>query len=266
MNKNLIYLCVFYNRDYIKLLELFIQSLYKSSNIDNKNTDILIITSNDFYIEISQFINHFDLSVKYFFLELNSVFDAGCARLNIFDYEYINNYDKILYLDTDILINNNINNIFDLDTDSNKIYALEEGFIYHDFWGGQFFDLNNIDKNTTAFSSGILYFNNNITIKNLFEDIKVHIHQYIHIDKHDIPRCLDQPFIIYNSIIQNKYDNKLLIKYVKNILNVEESNVDDNIIVYHFPGDPGNKYSYKYNDMVFFNNKIHAKNTQLNNI
>ena len=258
MNKNLIYLCVFYNRDYIKLLELFIQSLYINSNINNKNTDILIITSNDFYIEINEIMNKFELNIEYYFLELNSLFQAGCARLNIFDYKNISNYNKILYLDTDILINSNINNLFNLDIDSNKIYALEEGFIYHDFWGGQFFDFNKIDKNTKAFCSGILYFNNNDTIKNLFEDVKAHIHQYIYINKNDIPRCLDQPFIVYTAINQNKYDNKLLIKYVKNILNVEESIVDDNIIVYHFPGDPGNKYSYKYNDMINFNKKVHA--------
>jgi hypothetical protein len=264
MNKNLIYLCVFYNRDYIQLLELLIQSLYINSNIDNNNTDILIITSNDFYIEINEIIKKFELNVNYFLLEINNVFDAGCARLNIFDYEKINNYNKILYLDTDILINSNINNLFSLDTDSNKIYALEEGFIHHDFWGGQFFDFNNIDKNTKAFCSGILYFKNNVIIKTLFEDIKAHIQQYIYIDNNDIPRCLDQPFIVYNSIIQNKYDNKLLNNYVKNIINVENSNIDDNIIIYHFPGDPGNKYSYKLNDMINFNKKIYAK--YLNNV
>ena len=39
------------------------------------------------------------------------MFEACYSRLKIFEYSDINKYDKILYLDYDILITNNLSNI-----------------------------------------------------------------------------------------------------------------------------------------------------------
>ena len=39
------------------------------------------------------------------------IFEPACSRLKIFDYSRINLYNKILYLDCDILVTNSINNI-----------------------------------------------------------------------------------------------------------------------------------------------------------
>jgi len=225
------------------------------SNLNKENTHILIITSILFKSKIEKELIPFDLPINYFILDLHTLMDASCCKLNIFQYEHINLYQKILYLDTDILINSDINILFNLDILPNKIYTLEEGTINFNYWGAQFFDFTKIDKNTPAFSAGILYFHNNPEIRSLFINILNHIQKSI-INNKEL-EGLDQPFVVYNAITQSKYDNQLLKYYIEN----NPKNIDKNKIIYHFPGGPGN-YSSKYNKMTDFLNKITEFNKQ----
>jgi lipopolysaccharide biosynthesis glycosyltransferase len=240
-------MCVFNKESYINLLKLLITSISVKSNINKKTTDILIITSPSFKLLIEKELFDFHLPINYYLLELHTLFEAGCARLNIFNYDNINQYDNILYLDTDVLVNGDLNIIFDTDISSNKIYALEEGTIGHEFWGASFFNFSKINIDTPAFTSGILYFKRSHSIMELFEDIKHHITDFIYINNNNIPCCLDQPFIVYNSIMQNKYDNTMMKKYVEN----NPSDVNKDKIIYHFPGCPG-FYENKYDKMTSF--------------
>ena len=249
--KNLVYVCIFHQESYIGLLKLLMNSISLKSKIDVNNTDILIITSPEFQPLIEKELS-VTLPIKYYTLNLHTLFEAGCARLNIFKYECINSYDKILYLDTDILINSDINILFNIDILHDKIYTLEEGTIGSGapWWGAEFFDFSIIDRSTTAFTSGILYFKNSFEIKQLFEDIQSHIKT--HVDNNlPIGPCLDQPFIIYHTISQNKYDNQILKKYVEN----SPKNVSFEKIIYHFPGWPGNA-ELKYDAIASFWEKI----------
>lgn len=247
---------MFHNANYANLLKLLITSISVNARFNKQTTDILILTSPTFQPLIQRDLENFDLPIYYYLIDLHTLFDAGCARLDIFEYENIGEYDKILYLDTDILINSNVNILFELDLSLEKIYTLEEGTIGHEYWGKQFFDLSkkeyNIDK--SAFTSGILLFRNSPSMKTLFHCIKSHILEYIFTQKNSIPICLDQPFIVYNAISQNKYDNQLLKSYVEN----NPSNVNSKKIVYHFPGGPG-AYSSKFLKMTAFWEKMNNK-------
>jgi hypothetical protein len=234
-------MCVFHQESYINLLQLLLKSIVIRGSINKETTDILIVTSTELQPLIQEKLENFDLSLNYYILNLTTLFESACARLEIFDYNNINKYDNILYLDVDILINSDINILFNLDISSEKIYALEEGEISNINHGGQFFDFSKINQNTTAFTSGILLFKNSASIKQLFNTIKSHIIDYIYTNKNSLPECLDQPFIIYNAISQNKYDNKILNKYVEN----NPSVVSSEKIVYHFPGGLGD-YSHKF--------------------
>ena len=248
--KNLIYACVFHQKNYINLLELLIRSISLNANINNKTTDILILTSSDFLQEIQEKIFKFNLPLLYYILDLSSMFEASCCKLNIFDYTNICLYNKILYLDTDVLINNNINYLFDCEISNDKLYALEEEYIGHENHGAWFFDFNKYDKCNPAFSAGVFYFMNSPEIKLLFDETRKHIKTHIGENK-PIPPCLDQPFLVYNSFIQNKYDNQMLKKYIE--LNPDK--INKNIIIYHFPGIPG-WYSNKYDKMAIFMTKM----------
>lgn len=247
---NLIYICVFHQENYINLLKILMTSLITRGNINKTNTDILIITSPVFQTLIQNELSCFNIDLEYYILDLQTLFEAKCAKLNIFDYENINKYDKILYLDTDTLINNDINILFDIEL-ADKLYVLEEGYIGHEFWGGDFFNFSKYSTDQTAFTPGILYFNNIKIIQDLFNSIKTHIADFIYKNNNSIPRCQDKPFIVYNTITRKIYDNVIMKKYCVN----NPDAVSSEIIIYHFPGGQCD-YSNKYNKMINFNKKI----------
>jgi lipopolysaccharide biosynthesis glycosyltransferase len=247
---NLIYVCVFYQQSYIKLLKLLITSISVKGNINKDTTDILIITSPGFHTIIQKDLEGFVLPIHYYILDLNSLMESSCCKLKIFSYDQIDKYQKILYLDTDVLLNSDVNILFSNEISSDKLYALEEGNIGHEYWGSQFFDFTKFDKGTKAFSAGVFYFMNSLSMKNLFEDVNMHINDYIG-KKKPIPVCLDQPFLVYNSFIQGKYNNQFMKKYLEN----NPSVINDEKIIYHFPGVPGN-YSSKWAKMTTFWEKM----------
>jgi len=245
---NLIYICVFHNKGYIDLLKLLITSISVKANIDTNTTDILIVTSPEFQPMIQKELATFDLPLQYYILDLHTMFEAALARLHIFKYDNIHKYDNILYLDTDILVSSDVNTLFNLDISPDKLYALEEGNIGDDNWGGSnFFDFTTIDEQTPAFTCGILLFRNSESIKSLFDSIELHIDTFITNKLKETPNETDyfqfvfgdQPFIVYNAFIQNKYDNQILKQYVQN----HPSMLSSDKIIYHFPGNLGNSQS-----------------------
>jgi len=159
-----------------------------------------------------------DENIKFEINDNYDTIDKACkARLDLFNFSCINNYEKILYLDCDIIIKNEINKVFDL-CQENYLYTLEEGDIKDDtdFWGKSLFgdEINNY-TDTTAFSSGILLFKNCNEIKNLFN----------------------------------------IIKILKSIAINNNCYLFDNKVINHFPGIPG-KSEYKINFMSVFLNSL----------
>lgn len=145
------------------------------------------------------------------FFNYLSMQEATCARLSVFEYEYINNYDKILYLDTDIILQNDLSSIFNCEIED-KIYALPEGTIEHEYHGGWFFDWKVIDKDTPGLNSGILLFKNSNTVRTIFTYIRSHISE-MKMNNATMPACQDQPFINYHCIKNGNQDTQLLTKY-----------------------------------------------------
>lgn len=109
-NKNLIYYTVYFDKGYTNLLELSINSILKNSKI---NFDILIITDEPTkkLIENLSFIKKISLK----FLITETPFDGVVASQNktrVFEYEKINEYNNILFLDCDIVCIKDVNIIF----------------------------------------------------------------------------------------------------------------------------------------------------------
>jgi hypothetical protein len=245
--RNLIYLALFVNPNYVNLLELLLRSMKLYGSVDLDTTDILILTDESLHPQIEQLGRDMGFPLKFFFLTISTKWEASCARIEIFKYEDISEYDKILYIDTDIIINRPIGTIFDLDIRSDKLYAKAEGQLGSVWWGGQFFNFPHrrtlstwatspINERTTAFCAGILFFRNSSEMKLLFGAIGDHINDYIHVKKNPPPQFWDQPFIVYNSFIHDAYDNSVLHNHVVNC----EHTIKDKFIIYHFPVGPGN--------------------------
>ena len=247
MTKTIIYSCVFFNEKYINLINLLLKS-YKLFGNSSGDVDYLIICNPDFQKKIQAIFDNLNISGKIWCIDLKTKFEAGYSRLKIFNYPNINLYNKILYLDCDILVTNSINNILDFQLE-NKLYALQEGNTNQEFWGSRFFDKN---PNCSAFTSGILLFNNNTIIKDLFSQILLHIHNHI-TSNSPIPVCLDQPFIVYHAVKNNLYDNQKLINIV-----INNPNNFNNETISHFPGGPGN-YESKIVKMTNYMNNVMFK-------
>ena len=235
---NCIFICLFNNPNYINMLYILLDSIHSYGSINNGSNEILIYTSSKFMNMIKQ--SHFYKALnKIICFEINDNYntvETACkSRLDLFNLASVAKYSKFLYLDTDIVVKGDLNIVFNLCT-KDKLYALEEGFIDSetDFWGKTLFenakDLYLYTNNTTAFSSGILLFNNCDKMKQLFTiiqtDFKKRPFQFY---------CHDQPYIIYNAFKYGLYDNQVL-KYV--VVN-NDHDYGSNKIIHHFPGDPG---------------------------
>jgi hypothetical protein len=232
--RNLVYTCVFRSKEYITLFEYLARSIALYGEFPD-DTDFIVITQPDFEEGVFQAASGIP-RVSTRLRMVDSVFESSRAKLHIFDYD-LSNYTRILYLDTDIVVNEPIGRLFSLDIDPGKLYALQEGTISHDHWGGDtpLFDLTKIDGNTTAFCAGVLLFRNSVHMKELFAEINDRINLDIYERKIPISGCLEQPHINYGAIMKGAYDNQLLKSYIMN----NPIHIQNGILVYHFPGGPG---------------------------
>lgn len=253
--KNLIYACVFNNEKYLILLFLLLESIQLFGNV-NENTDLLIYTSTEFMNIIKYHPVYNDKIIFFINNNYNTIDLALKARLDIFDYEMLNNYSKILYLDTDILILKDINPIFEL-IEKNVIYAPKEGNLIDDkhrfMYGGlALFTEEEIEnyEDKSCFTSCTMLFNNCGEIKNLFSIIKTHI-----IDKGIQFGTGDQPYIVYNAKKYNLIDNRKLTPFLQpNCMDIHTF-----ITINHFGGYAGYP-NFKLESMPKFLNEFKEYN------
>jgi FkbM family methyltransferase len=252
-----IFICIFNQEKYIDLLYLLLDSIFTYGKIDD-NTHILIYTSTLFMNIIKQYSIFKDNSNIIVF-EINDTYntiDTACkSRLDLFDFKSISNYNKILYLDIDIIVKDDINKVFNV-CNEDILYVLEEGVIDSDtdYWGKTLFntEINNYNDKS-AFTSGILLFNNCEIIRDLFQKIKDDI-----INRPYNFVCHDQPYIVYNAFKYNLYNNKLL----KSLTINNDNNIHSDKIIHHFPGGPG-IYEHKIVKMTNFLNDLNNNITYI---
>lgn len=245
---NCIFCCVFNQEKYVDMFFLLLESIFIYGDL-NKNTNILVYTSTSFMNIIKQ--SH--LFNEKIIFEINDTYDnidkACKARLDLFNLPSIINYSKILYLDTDILVKDNINELFNV-CKEDLLYVLEEGDLTmnDNYYGGKTLFENEINNynDKSAFTSGILLFNNCEKIKDLFNKINEDI-----VNRPNNFSCHDQPYIVYNAFKYNLYNNKILKLFVVN----NDNDINSDKIIHHFPGGPG-LYKHKIDAMTIFLNSL----------
>ena len=252
-SKNLIYACVFYNKDYFKLLDLLLKSMKLYSSYP---FDFLVMTSPEFEPEVKRISRDLDLNsdlnLKIFCLDFKTIFQAACARLFIFDYPEISGYEKLLYLDTDIIIKGDLAPLFTLPIED-LLHGIESGNIWSKSFGGQFFNFGKIDQNLTGINSGTLLFFNSENIKNLFGRINNHIKQFTD-DGNQPPYCMDQPFINFHAIKDSLYNNQILNPLVSLFEGNETVDNYETSAICHFSFPIGN-FGHKFHRMCNFFSK-----------
>lgn len=236
---NLIFATCSKNPEYLKQLDMFMDSLNQKGQLNPAETHILIITDS----VLKPLIEAKHPNLKFWVIDCPDVDAAYCLRTHIMHWGEISNYDKILYLDLDILFANPLQPIFELELADECIYALEEGEmdIHH---AADLLDYSKYDRHKSAFTSGILLFKNNPHMVAMWDRITEHIRAYKSERKH-LPGCPDQPFIVANFYMHSNFNNQILKEYAINIsYNNNDRTINDdqlkdavgkNLIIVHHP-------------------------------
>jgi lipopolysaccharide biosynthesis glycosyltransferase len=244
---NCIFICVFAQEKYVDMFFLLMESLVLYGNVGE--TAVLVYTSTPFMHKMKQ--NPFCEKVLFETNDSYATIEKACkARLDFFKFK--TKYEKILYLDTDILVKDDVGKVFAV-CKEDLLYVLEEGKLTDadGFYGGQTLfgaEMNNY-ADQTAFTSGILLFPNSSTIQELFDRILA--------DMQARPSnlcCMDQPYIVYNAFKYNLFNNKILKTLVVN----NDFNVGSDKVIHHFPGGIG-KSENKIKVMTCFLNRLQRK-------
>ena len=236
--KNLIYTGCFFNETYVQMLDLFFESIIKYGKINFKKTRILVMTDNALISEVKKLYEKFKLRGDILiFKKITNVFEVRCARLHIFKYPELYKYKKILWLDCDILVTNNLSNILKYEPHE-KLYVASEGNTFHQFWGRWLYDYNKTyNPEITGFTNAVILFNNCEKMKTFFNTINKNISELRNSNKWNHAQFpltkayCDKPFIVYHAIENNMYDQKLQEIIVDNPTTYE------GFTVAHFTGD-----------------------------
>lgn len=234
-SKNLLYFCVFHNKGYLELLDILLTTMLTASRLDG--IDLLVVTSKEFEPLVNEMAGRFGIDISVYICDFNTQHEAGCARLFVFDYPKVDDYAKILYMDTDIVVQGDISNLFDLPIEE-KVYVKKEYAVGGEGHGGWFFDFSNLDEKTDAMNSGVLLFRNSGKIRAVFSDIRKHI-EAVRKSSALLPLCMDQSFIVYHLFRNNLFDNKLIDSYIY-LAEFTEPPVSDHLLLSHFVWPIGN--------------------------
>lgn len=253
--KNLVYLCCFLNKNYIRFLELLFGSIACFSKESLPTFDLLVITQEDFVEEIRTIAEAFHIPVVFWVKEKPySIFISTVMRYELFLWDNIQQYNKALYIDTDILIHGELSIVFDSLIQSDKLYTFREGLISHDFWGGnEIFDFQGkdkeIDPNTQGFCTGVLLFQQNLFSKSLFNITKHYILEKLQVPGSRIPICYDQPYLNYICVKYGVNENETLHTFCIN----RSMQLVNSYVVYHFPET---MYTKKYTNMIIMGKEM----------
>ena len=176
--KNLIYFTIFHNKEYILLLNMLLGTLAKQPF---KNFELLFITDKAMHDEIKRLnvIKRFKCNYKLIDGICDAV-DASMQKLKIFEWEKINEYKNILFLDADILVVGGLNHIFNNRKIKNNIfYGATHNHahhlhktIYHSLIDYTEDELKMLkDKNISALNAGQFFFRNTSTMREHFKNI-----------------------------------------------------------------------------------------------
>jgi hypothetical protein len=215
--KTLIFMCAFYDRAQLYMLFRILESIYIYGNLDD-NVDILIYTSSEF-AAILQNSNLY--CVRKIIIRTNdeyvSIHDAHKAKLDLFELGVANGYDRVLYLDNDVLFVGDINVLLCMTYKSDTIFAAKDGNIgdASSEWGRSLFDAAGIEcPDEPAFSTSVMLFRTSSQIRALFSEVKHHIKTSpgLFLEKYD------RPYIVFRAFIYDMYDTLFFSAYIHALL------------------------------------------------
>jgi lipopolysaccharide biosynthesis glycosyltransferase len=120
-SKNLVYLSVYFDKGYVELMNNSLMSIIKHATID---FDVLVITDETTQQLIAKqpFTQHIQPKYHITPTPIDGV-EASKNKTLIYDYADVDEYDKILFLDCDVVAVGDIASVFDVCVDHNRLYT-----------------------------------------------------------------------------------------------------------------------------------------------
>jgi len=260
--KNLIYFAA-YGKNYTTLLEQLLCSIAAYSKI---NFDILIITDTNG----SKLIKNKDIIKKFncYFYIVDTPEDgiaASMTKMLIYNYNRIDEYNKVLFLDSDMVCTKDIQEVFDIEP-AGKLQAVE-AFVLRtsilDRLGPVFFRsrLDNISSlyssltffspkqkeyieknNPGSFSAGHFLFQNTKQMRKHFENVNWLINSWP--SYYFFEQSFLNHYFVFNDLVTvNEFNSKVqYVTFLVGSLNVatNEKRHNESHVLLHFAGQPIN--------------------------
>lgn len=239
MTKYLLYILVNFKTDYyLEMFKLFLKSVVTFGNVSA--LDLLIICDNGTHDKINslrsissnlkQFSNVFFHHIP----KDNNLQHALMRKFSVIEFEGYMNYQKIMYLDIDVLVRDDIIKVFDkVPVRNNTLYATKEGEIDEKYWYLNTYKNSNIQKlkadGVKGFNTGLFMFKPSEAMKTHFQNVRDLAANYT--GKYSF---YDQSFANYyfniNKLVNTRYMNDIYVMFPN-----EEQDYPDKIIL-HFAG------------------------------
>lgn len=264
LGKNLIYYTIGNNEIFINFLKRSIKTL---RTLGNYSDDILIISDD---ICIKSVKNNFkdckvlhlpeDISSEEKYISHKSM--SAFNKLRIGEYEEVKKYDKIIYIDLDMLIQNDIYNIFNIIPDNKILIGNEDGLISdpRKFWGSYLFSEDEKIKYNIDTAKGI-----NSGFFGFKPSLLNHFSVIYNMAINDIDRShqvCEQPVFNKYLVTNNLYDNSATEMILQRGSFVDPREFPEKVIT-HFANGVGN-YNQKKNPLYKHFNVLMKKLTERN--
>jgi lipopolysaccharide biosynthesis glycosyltransferase len=232
MSNNLIYTLVNFNtKEYLAMFRIFIQSLILFSK---PKYELLIITDAPSKKIIENFEELKYIKKHHFLLTPTdkNLYNALLHKCDIGSFKFFNNYDKIMYLDCDIILQNDINKLFDIKIKNNILYAPKEGTLDGKYWTLNLYNKKDFENLTKlgfhSFNSGTMLFKPSEKMKEHFENVKNLALKY------NGSHFYDQSFLNYYFNINKLSNTEYISKYIILFPDVNKYYPEKTIV--HFAG------------------------------
>ena len=250
MGKSLIYYTIGFSDLYKNCIDLSIKSLKYFTKGKESEYDIIILCDNSFYTSLKVMFPSIKIISSY---DSNTPEIASMRKLDIFDYD-IQSYDKVLFIDSDILIHMNVLDYIKKIDKEDVLYVCTEHkeqkqhmCLYYSLVNYtreqlEYFNRNNIH----VFNAGLFGFIPSNQMKNHFDNIRDNI------KKHTGKFYYEQSFMNVYFNLSNK-TNRDLFTRENYILGPIYKEYKDSLL--HFCGSPGNG-TIKYNAMLKYSKEF----------
>lgn len=244
MSKNLVYYSVGIRDEYGEMIKISIDSLDRSNQ---EILDVLIITDQKFFNR--NFSNyHREKTIFYLVEDIESPDQICFNKVRVFEFDGVKEYSNIIYFDSDVLINYQIEDLFSRCLSDNKLYAPVEDYSIENHrriqFGFEEYKQEDIDffreKKIYTFNCGTFMFKNSYLMRNHFRTV------YSMMVENKKKFFADQSFMNYYFNTHNLTDTRSIQKEADYVYVVEENInfiTDFKNKIFHFLGNTYNGVS-----------------------